>query len=368
MTFSKQVGLHLHLIFFIFLLLNPSEAKRCYSSSCGGGTNVDVRFPFWLFPKHSSSCGHDGFNLLCTDRHETALKLPNSGLFIVGEIDYEKQRIRLNDPNNCLARRVLSFDATESPFSPLHLLNYTILSCPKDDIKPSSPYKLIHCLGNSTSSFFAARSDLASSMPSSCQIFKTLLLPVSSPLPVDLNDQEDLWLKWDSPNCGDCESNRSLCGFKNKTTLEIKCCKSLKSGLYNFIVLVLKLICLFLIALLVAIATFVAYVTFSAERLPTQIRRHVSRLFARKPRSGRAKSAIVGLYKKVVLERNMKLPGRNDAICPICLSEYASNETIGCLLGCEHCFHVECIDTWLHLHSSCPICRNQVSPKPNFCY
>lgn len=227
MTFSKQVLLHL--IFFIFLLLNASEAKRCHSSSCGGSTNVDVRFPFWLFPKHSSSCGHAGFNLLCTDRHETALKLPNSKPFLVREIDYEKQRIRLNDPNNCLARRVLSFDTSESPFSPLHLLNYTILSCPKGDIKPSSPYKPIHCLGNSTSSFFATRSDLAILMPS-CQIYKTLLLPVSSPLSVDLNDQEDLWLKWDSPSCRDSESNRSLCGFKNKTTLEIKWFSSFKSG------------------------------------------------------------------------------------------------------------------------------------------
>ncbi|ESQ46323.1 hypothetical protein EUTSA_v10000707mg, partial [Eutrema salsugineum] len=131
--------------------------------------------------------------------------------------------------------------------------------------------------------------------------------------------------------------------------------------LYNFILLVLKLICLSLIALLAAITTCVAYVTFSSERLPIQIRRSLAR--ARKRRNDRAKSVIVRLYKKVVLETNIKLPGRNDVICPICLSEYASNETIGCLLGCDHCFHIECIDTWLQLHSSCPICRDEGSPK-----
>ncbi|CAF2264387.1 unnamed protein product [Brassica napus] len=218
------------------------------------------------------------------------------------DIDSEKQLIRLNDPNNRMARRLLSFDASGTPFSPLHLLNHTILTCPSEDIKSSSPYTPIICFGNSTSSFFATRFDLASSMPSSCQVFKTLLLPVSSLVAVHLNDQ-DLWLKWDSPSGRDCEGSSSL-------------------RLYNFILLILKLICLSLMTLLFGITTCVVYVTF------------------------------------MKVEKNMKLPGKNNNICSICLSEYASSETVGCLLICEHCFHVECIDTWLQLRSSCPICRN----------
>ncbi|CAN6828828.1 unnamed protein product [Brassica oleracea] len=321
MTFSKQVSIFMFL--FCFPLLNAPAAKRCYNSSCGN-RNVDVRFLFWLFPKQSSTCGHTRFNILCTDRHETALKLPNTELFLVRDIDSEKQLIRLNDPNNRMARRLLSFDASGSPFSPLHLLNHTILTCPNEDIKSSSPYTPIICLGNSTSSFFATRFDLASSMPSSCQVFKTLLLPVSSLVAVHLNDQ-DLWLKWDSPSGRDCEGSRSLGGFKNNTTLEVKWFSSFKSGLYNFILLILKLIYLSLMTLLFGITTCVVYVTF------------------------------------MKVEKNMKLPGKNNNICSICLSEYASSETVGCLLICEHCFHVECIDTWLQLRSSCPICRNSFS-------
>ncbi|KAL0772226.1 hypothetical protein Bca101_037377 [Brassica carinata] len=321
MTFSKQVSIFMFL--FCFPLLNAPAAKRCYNSSCGN-RNVDVRFLFWLFPKQSSTCGHTRFNILCTDRHETALKLPNTELFLVRDIDSEKQLIRLNDPNNRMARRLLSFDASGSPFSPLHLLNHTILTCPNEDIKSSSPYTPIICLGNSTSSFFATRFDLASSMPSSCQVFKTLLLPVSSLVAVHLNDQ-DLWLKWDSPSGRDCEGSRSLRGFKNNTTLEVKWFSSFKSGLYNFILLILKLIYLSLMTLLFGITTCVVYVTF------------------------------------MKVEKNMKLPGKNNNICSICLSEYASSETVGCLLICEHCFHVECIDTWLQLRSSCPICRNSFS-------
>uniref|UniRef100_M4DD56 RING-type E3 ubiquitin transferase n=1 Tax=Brassica campestris TaxID=3711 RepID=M4DD56_BRACM len=356
---------------FCFPLLNASEAKRCYSSSCG---NVDVRFPFWLFPKQSSTRGHTGLNILCTDRHNTALKLPDTGLFLVRDIDYEKQLIRLNDPNNRIARRLLSFDASGSPLSPLHLLNHAIFTCPNEDIKSFSPYTPIICLGNSTSSFFATRFDLASSMPSSCQVFKTLLLPVSSLVAVHLNDQ-DLWLKWDSPSGRDCEGSSSLRGFKNNITREIKWFSSFKSGLlpnffshsfnlhdiqglYNFILLILKLICLSLMTLLFGITTCVVYVTFSFEWLPTQIRRSLARDATRKPPRGRVRSAIVGAYKKVKVEKNMKLPGKNNNICSICLSEYASSETVGCLLICEHCFHVECIDTWLQLRSSCPICRN----------
>ncbi|KAF8051638.1 hypothetical protein N665_1687s0004 [Sinapis alba] len=136
--------------------------------------------------------------------------------------------------------------------------------------------------------------------------------------------------------------------------------------LYNSILLILKLICLSLMTLLLGITTCVIYVTFSSEMLPIQIRRSLARHATRKPPRGRARSAIVGVYKKVIVEENMKLPGRNDDnICPICLSEYASSEAVGCLYRCEHCFHVKCIDTWLQLRSSCPICRNSLSTRYN---
>ncbi|OAO92447.1 hypothetical protein AXX17_AT5G33420 [Arabidopsis thaliana] len=200
MTFSKQFPLLLYFFFFFYFpLLNASKPKRCYSSSCGGN-NLDVSFPFWLSPEQSSSCDYPGFNLHC----ETALKLPNSRRFLVQDI--KSQRIHLRDPDNCLARRLLSFDASMSPFSPLHLVNYTFLSCHNENVKSSS-LEPIHCLTNSTPS------DLTGSMPSSCQTLKTLLLPVSSPLAGDLNKQ-DLWLKWDSPDCTGCVDFSPLCSHK----------------------------------------------------------------------------------------------------------------------------------------------------------
>ncbi|KAL4558387.1 hypothetical protein LXL04_036586 [Taraxacum kok-saghyz] len=46
--------------------------------------------------------------------------------------------------------------------------------------------------------------------------------------------------------------------------------------------------------------------------------------------------------------------------CAICLSVFEEEEIGRKLPGCGHAFHVECIDMWLHSHSSCPICRSAI--------
>ncbi|CAI9301026.1 unnamed protein product [Lactuca saligna] len=46
--------------------------------------------------------------------------------------------------------------------------------------------------------------------------------------------------------------------------------------------------------------------------------------------------------------------------CAICLSAFEEEEIGRKLPGCGHAFHVECIDMWLHSHSSCPICRASI--------
>lgn len=43
--------------------------------------------------------------------------------------------------------------------------------------------------------------------------------------------------------------------------------------------------------------------------------------------------------------------------CAICISELVEGEIVRVLPICKHFFHVECIDTWLGTHSSCPMCR-----------
>ena len=69
-------------------------------------------------------------------------------------------------------------------------------------------------------------------------------------------------------------------------------------------------------------------------------------------------------YEQVVLGESKRVPGPNDGVCWICLAEYNSKETVKCIPECKHCFHAECIDEWLRMNSTCPVCRNTPSPSP----
>ncbi|KAL2629355.1 hypothetical protein R1flu_014041 [Riccia fluitans] len=43
--------------------------------------------------------------------------------------------------------------------------------------------------------------------------------------------------------------------------------------------------------------------------------------------------------------------------CAVCLSEFESEDRLRLLPKCKHAFHIDCIDTWLLSHSTCPLCR-----------
>ncbi|XP_060185516.1 RING-H2 finger protein ATL70-like [Lycium barbarum] len=51
--------------------------------------------------------------------------------------------------------------------------------------------------------------------------------------------------------------------------------------------------------------------------------------------------------------------------CTICLADYKDNDMLRLLPHCGHLFHLMCIDTWLRLHPTCPICRNSPLPSPS---
>lgn len=48
--------------------------------------------------------------------------------------------------------------------------------------------------------------------------------------------------------------------------------------------------------------------------------------------------------------------------CAVCLSVLKDEEVIRLLPNCKHTFHVECIDKWFALHSTCPVCRAEAQP------
>ncbi|KAI3446679.1 hypothetical protein Pfo_003344 [Paulownia fortunei] len=48
--------------------------------------------------------------------------------------------------------------------------------------------------------------------------------------------------------------------------------------------------------------------------------------------------------------------------CAVCLCEFEPEDKLRLLPKCSHAFHMDCIDTWLLSHSTCPLCRASLVP------
>ncbi|KZV29587.1 hypothetical protein F511_00865 [Dorcoceras hygrometricum] len=51
--------------------------------------------------------------------------------------------------------------------------------------------------------------------------------------------------------------------------------------------------------------------------------------------------------------------------CAVCLCEFEGEDKLRLLPRCSHAFHMDCIDTWLLSHSTCPLCRATLLPDFN---
>jgi hypothetical protein len=52
-----------------------------------------------------------------------------------------------------------------------------------------------------------------------------------------------------------------------------------------------------------------------------------------------------------------ELSNEDDKTCGVCMSEYVENDILR-YFKCRHYFHRECVDEWLKINKSCPMCRN----------
>jgi len=66
----------------------------------------------------------------------------------------------------------------------------------------------------------------------------------------------------------------------------------------------------------------------------------------------------IGLIPKIEISESQVL---DRSSCSICFDEFFVGEEVKAL-NCEHMFHAPCIDRWLHLHGTCPVCREVINP------
>ncbi|PSR96105.1 E3 ubiquitin-protein like [Actinidia chinensis var. chinensis] len=69
-------------------------------------------------------------------------------------------------------------------------------------------------------------------------------------------------------------------------------------------------------------------------------------------------SVVDGGVMAAGTEKERAIAGE-DAVCCICLAKYAENDELR-ELPCCHFFHVECVDKWLKINASCPLCKYEV--------
>ncbi|KAK8616650.1 hypothetical protein V6N13_116620 [Hibiscus sabdariffa] len=353
-------------LFCSLFLQNPAVAHTCSTSCPAGGARV--QFPFGLNPDGNPNgpCSYPGFGLSCSNQtQELVLNLPQSGQFIVRYIDYKTQQIWINDPDFCLPRRLLqSFNISGTPFDSELWSTFTFFNCSATATATETTeggLRLIPCLSNQNYFVVASETpslvDSTNLLQSSCRPIKTFDVPFG------LYDWWDgVRLEWNKPDCGSCIQRRGDCRFKNRTSLEIGCFKLPRAGglprsaKYGIIIGVgiPGFLCLIgLVSFLFSrLGGFgrggnLPSVEFSASISPSPV------------------IVIAGLdgptiesYPKTKLGESGRLPKPNDNICPICLCEYEPKETLRSIPDCDHYFHADCIDEWLKMTASCPLCRN----------
>jgi hypothetical protein len=218
----------------LFYLIFPviHAFNNCPVSLCGN-FSLPIRYPFMLEGEQSPYCGYPGFNLICSNQRNSVLKLPYSGKFYLRNINYLTQQIQLYDPDNCLPKRLLSLNFSNSPFVATFNRDYTFLSCKSQNT--GSQFIPIDCLSNSTYFVSAVLSvNLVNSLPESCSVIKRLLVPVARKerfgenLRDDLN--ADLQLTWDKPDCSVCETQGLMCGLADIYTNQVVCMSDNQEG------------------------------------------------------------------------------------------------------------------------------------------
>ncbi|VVB13453.1 unnamed protein product [Arabis nemorensis] len=69
-------------------------------------------------------------------------------------------------------------------------------------------------------------------------------------------------------------------------------------------------------------------------------------------------------YEEARVSYSLQRESTTTSCCSICLADYKKTDMIRVLPDCNHLFHDKCVDPWLRLHPTCPVCRTSPLPSP----
>ncbi|CAJ1972272.1 unnamed protein product [Sphenostylis stenocarpa] len=238
---------NLSLLFTVLLLLwKPAICKNGCTEKCG---RVHIQFPFYL---RNSKLNHTtdyprGFDLLCTDAHETVIELTSIPIkLFVENIDYKSQQIQLSDPQNCITRELIKLgNSSIAPF--------------KFQSSTDRNVSFFRCNSKSCPILeLGAYADFIDPVIISCT-------KVSEVFSVQWLVQNDLKstvvVEWTNPDCSSCEAQGSKCKYKNGTQSEIECFVCPTNGIQTstIVLIVAGGIVGFILVLLLVKALFYVY-------------------------------------------------------------------------------------------------------------
>ncbi|XP_059428333.1 RING-H2 finger protein ATL70-like [Corylus avellana] len=79
---------------------------------------------------------------------------------------------------------------------------------------------------------------------------------------------------------------------------------------------------------------------------------------------GLDEATILSYPKLLYSEAKINKTDSTATCCSVCLADYKSSDMLRLLPDCGHLFHLKCIDPWLRLHPTCPVCRTSPLPTP----
>ncbi|KAK4262898.1 hypothetical protein QN277_028393 [Acacia crassicarpa] len=371
-------------LFLLLLTIQCASGSQeldaaCPTTYCG---RIEIKFPFGLKGTNQSGrrCSYPDFSVSCNNQSQIILSLPDSsGDLLIKGIDYASQTLLVNDPSQCLPRRFFldRLKLSSSPFildpALYHLISLTFLRCPYN-LTQNDQFTSVHCLSDLANSSFAVIYLWARFIPpllnESCEVINSSVpYPISNldTWPVDIGN--DLQLTWDRPQCGRCEDLGQDCGFAGDLGHRTACfsrphessglSRGIKYGL-TLGVGVPGLLCL------IGLSCFICGRIRRRRNIRPSIDLPITSYVVQ---SGPFRMGLDGStiekYPMTLLGESKRLPKPNDNTCSICLSEYEPKETLRTIPDCNHYFHAHCIDEWLRMNATCPVCRNSPTLTPS---